>query len=139
VNSTEQKQTSSARALAAVVMAGVLLALAFVSTPGSPSLARQDVQDTAVATPGTPVAIDFSRPVAERPAQIQAGECGSGAEPLAVLTPLEKPEGEAEGQPNAIEAERSYTSIPLSLEALLTGQTNVTVLLDGADDAVVIT
>jgi hypothetical protein len=138
VDSIQQKQTSPARTLAVVAMVGALLALAIVSMPGSPSLARQDGQDAAVATPGTPVAVDFTRPVAERPAQIQAGECGSDAEPLAVLTPLEKPEGEAEGQPNAIEAERSYTSIPLTLEALLTGQTNVTVLFDSADDAVVI-
>ena len=131
-------QTSSARTVAVMAMAGALLALSFFGTPGSPSLARQDSQDSAVATPGTPVAIDFTRPVAERPAQIQAGVCGSEAEPLAILTALEKPEGEAEGQPNAIEAERSYTSIPLSLQALLTGQTNVSVLLDSADDAVVI-
>lgn len=124
--------------MAVVAMAGALLALAFVNSSGNPIAARQDVQDSAVATPGTPVAIDFTRPVTERPVQIQAGECGATAEPLAILTPLEKPEGEAEGQPTAIEAERSYTSIPLSLEALLAGQTKVTVLLDGAPDAVVI-
>lgn len=116
-------------------MVGALLALAVINAPGSPSLARQDAAD---ATPGTPVAIDFTRPVSERPAQIQAGKCGSEAEPLAVLTPLEKPEGEAEGQPAAIEAERSYTSIPLSLDTLLTGQTNVTVLFDDAADALAI-
>ncbi len=124
-----------ARPLLAAAIVGSLVLGSLASGPTRRSLAQEG---TPAATPATPVAIDFTRPVAERPVQIQAGVCGSVGEPLAILTPLEKPEGEAEGQPTAIEAERSYSSVPLSLEALLTGQTNVTVLLDGADDAVVI-
>jgi hypothetical protein len=45
------------------------------------------------------------------------------------MTPLEFSEGEAEGQGAAIEAEGSYTTIPVPLESLLSGQTNITVLL----------
>lgn len=135
MKSPHQTWTGAARPLAIVTLVLCALGLALFTTQSNGSLAQDDRPD---ATPGTPVSIDFTRPVAERPTRIQAGECGSVGEPLAILTPLAKPEGEAEGQPTAIEAERSYSSIPLSLESLLTGQTNVTIVFDGAESAVAI-
>lgn len=124
-----------ARLALAAAMFGVLLVGSLTSGPVRHGAAQEG---TPGAASGTPVAIDFTQPVAERPVQIQAGDCGAPGEALAMLTPLEKPEGEAEGQPTAIEAERSYSSVPLSLESLLAGQTNITVPLNGAEDAVVI-
>ncbi len=121
-------------ALAAAII-GVLLV---GSMAGGPVRRGAAQEGTPVATPGTPVPIDFTRPVAERPVEVRSGSCAAPGETLAAMTPLEKPEGEAEGQPVAIEAERSYTSIPLSMESLLAGETNISVLLDSAEDAVAI-
>ena len=45
------------------------------------------------------------------------------------MTPLETPEGEAQGQGAAIEAESSYTTLPIPIESLLEGQTSISVLL----------
>jgi hypothetical protein len=77
----------------------------------------------------TPVAVDFDQLVGERPAEIVAGNCDEPGEPVAILTALTTPEGEAQGQGAAIEAERSYTAIPLALADLLAGQSSVRVLL----------
>ena len=88
------------------------------------SLAQQ-----GAATPATPVATDFGQLVAERPAEIVSGSCQSPGETIAALTPLTTSEGQAQGQGTAIEAERSYTSVPIAIEAILAGQTSVRVLL----------
>ena len=91
---------------------------------GGRSLAQE-----GMATPATPVAIDFDQLVPQRPAEIVSGSCDAPGEAVAALTPLETSEGDAQGQGTAIEAERSYTSIPIAIEAILAGQTSVRVLL----------
>ena len=106
-----------------VVLAVVLLGVSAGSS-GRTSLAQG-----GEATPATPVAIDFGQLVAERPAEIVSGSCESPGEPIAALTALTTAEGEAQGQGTAIEAERSYTSIPIAIEALLAGQTSVRAFL----------
>ena len=58
-----------------------------------------------------------------------SGSCDEPGETIASLTPLETPEGEAQGQGAAIEAESSYTTIPIPLESLLSGQASIAVLL----------
>lgn len=105
-----------------VVLAVVLLGVS-AGSPGRTSLAQG-----GEATPATPVAIDFGQLVAERPAEIVSGSCESPGEPIAALTALTTAEGEAQGQGTAIEAERSYTSVPIAIEALLAGQTSVRAL-----------
>jgi hypothetical protein len=60
---------------------------------------------------------------------VLSGPCEEPGETIASLTALETPEGEAQGQGAAIEAESSYTTVPIPLESLLTGETNITVLL----------
>jgi hypothetical protein len=85
------------------------------------------------ATPATPVAIDFAQLVAQRPAELVSGACDAPGESIAALTPLETSSGEAQGQGAAIEAERSYTSIPIAIEAILAGQTSVRVFLSPDD------
>lgn len=121
-----------------LLVAAVVGSLVLGSLASEPTRRSSAQEGTPAATPGTPVAIDFTRPVAERPVAVRSGSCADPGETLSAMTSLEKPEGEAEGQPTAIEAERSYTSIPLSMESLLAGQTNISVLLDDAADAVVI-
>ena len=106
-----------------VVLAVVLLGVSAGSS-GRTSLAQG-----GEATPATPVAIDFGQLVAERPAEIVSGSCESPGEPIAALTALTTAEGEAQGQGTAIEAEQSYTSIPIAIEALLAGQTSVRAFL----------
>ncbi len=93
-------------------------------------------EGTPAATLATPVAIDFSQIVALRPAEVRSGPCTDPGEAVAALEPLEKPEGEAQGQGIAVEAERSYTGIPLAMDALLASETNISILLNEDDDAV---
>ncbi len=49
------------------------------------------------------------------------------------MTPRETPEGEAQGQGTAIEAESSYTILPIPIESLLEGQSSISVLLSDAE------
>ena len=100
---------------------------------GERSLAQE-----GAATPATPVAIDFDQIVAERPAEIVAGACDDPGEPVAALSPLSTSEGEAQGQGSAIEAARSYTSIPIAIDAIFAGQTSVSVALSGDEPGTVI-
>lgn len=119
--------------------AAIVVALAcLVVAVQSGGRGRSTLAQEGVATPATPVAIDFTQLVAQRPVDIRSGTCAEPGEAIAALTPLETPAGEAQGQGEAIEAERSYTSVPLAMESLLTGQTNITVLLNDADDVVAI-
>jgi hypothetical protein len=95
-------------------------------------------RSTAQEGDATPVAIDFDQFVTERPAEIIAGDCDAPGEPVAILTALTTPVGEAQGQGQAIEAERSYTAIPVPISDLLAGQTSISVLLSAdANDVVV--
>jgi hypothetical protein len=118
-----------------VLFIGICLAASMAGGRGEHSMAQEE---EGVATPATQVAIDFTQIVAERPVEIRSGSCAAPGEAIAALAPLTTPEGEAQGQGEAIEAERSYTSVPLAMESLLTGETNISVLLNGDDDAVVI-
>ena len=120
----------------------LLLAASIGGNRGERSLAQEGAATPAtpatLATPATPVAIDFGQIVAQRPAEVLSGSCDEPGETIASLTPLEAAEGEAQGQGAAIEAESSYTTIPIALESLLSGQTNITVLLsEEASDIVV--
>jgi hypothetical protein len=84
------------------------------------------------------VANDFNQLVTERPAEIKSGSCAEPGDTIAELTPLEAPQGEAQGQPEAIEAERSYTAVPLAMDSLLGTATNVSVMLSDAESDVVL-
>jgi hypothetical protein len=110
----------------------MMLALCLLAMCADRSGDRSLAQESA-ATPATPVAIDFEQLVAARPAEIVAGACDAPGETIAGLTPLATSEGEAQGQGAAIEAERSYTSVPLAIEAILAGQTSVRVALSPDD------
>jgi hypothetical protein len=108
-----------------IVLTIVLLFAAMLADDGDDRSLAQE----GVATPATPVAIDFDQLVAERPVEIVSGTCEAPGETIAALTPLATPEGEAQGQGTAIEAERSYTSVPIAIESLLQGQASVRVLI----------
>ena len=126
-------------ALARPALVVLILCLLLVASTGGNRGGRSLAQDGAAtpATPATPGVIDFSQLVAQRPAEVLSGPCEEPGETIASLTPLETPEGEAQGQGVAIEAESSYTTIPIPLESLLSGQTNITVLLsDEASETV---
>ncbi len=115
-----------------IVLTLVLLVGASIAADwGGQSFAQEGT--ATPATPATPIAIDFGQLVAQRPVEIHAGPCAEPGETIASLTPLETPEGEAQGQGTAIEAERSYSSVPVAIESLLAGQTSVRVLLSQED------
>lgn len=123
------------------VLAGlsVLAMLTFSVVMGVP---RSSLAQDVAATPGgSPIAsptVDFTQPVAERPISILSGPCGSVGETIATLEPVNTPAGEAQGQGGAIEAALSYTEVPLSLSALLTGETNISAFFSAADAQVVV-
>jgi hypothetical protein len=117
----------------------VLAALAVVSValqPVVPSRAFQDATPSAATPAASPVA-DFLRIVAERPAAILSGSCASPGESVVDLATLTIPEGDAQGQGTAVEAARSYTSVPIDIETLLTSETNVTAYLEPGSDVAV--
>ncbi|MCC7021880.1 MAG: hypothetical protein IT338_03580 [Thermomicrobiales bacterium] len=118
--------------VAAVLALAILLLAGIAASQGGASLAQE-----GEATPGTPAPIDFTQLVTLRPAEIRAGACTNPGETIAELEPLEKPEGEAEGQGGAIEAERSYTSVPITIQSLLESETNISILLSDSSDVVV--
>jgi hypothetical protein len=128
----------------ALVVAGLclLLGASLGGHRGSNSLAQEGAATPATpppaATPGTPIAIDFGQLVAQRPMEVHAGSCDEPGETLAAMTPLETPEGEAQGQGSAIEAESSYTTLPIPIESLLDGQTSISVLLSDVEAETVI-
>ena len=125
-----------ARPVLVVVILCLLLAVSNGANRGGRSLAEEG--EATPATPATPGAVDFDQLVAQRPVDVLSGSCDEPGETIASMTPLEYPEGEAEGQGTAIEAESSYTTIPIPLDSLLSGQTNISVLLsDEASDIVV--
>jgi hypothetical protein len=127
LDSEDRRQAALARPALIILVLCLLLAASISGNRGGRSLAQEG--RATPATPATPVAIDFGQLVALRPAEVFSGTCDEPGETIATLTPLETPEGEAQGQGAAIEAESSYTTIPIPLESLLSGQTNITVLL----------
>jgi hypothetical protein len=127
LDSEYRKRAALAQPALMVVILCLLLAASIGGNRGGRSLAQEGA--ATPARPATPVAIDFGQLVAQRPAEVVSGSCDEPGETIAALTPLETPEGEAQGQGAAIEAESSYTDIPIPLESLLSGQTNITVLL----------
>ena len=136
MDSEERRWAALGRPVLIVSILCLLLAASIGGNRGGHSLAQEDA--ATPATPGTPVTIDFDQLVAQRPAEVLSGSCDESDETIASLTPLETAEGEAQGQGAAIEAESSYTTIPSPLESLLSGQTNITVLLsEEASDIVV--
>lgn len=118
---------------------GVLVALIVGSTalqPTLPSHAYQDATPSAATPAASPVA-DFLQVVAERPAALRSGSCAQPGDPVADLESLTTPEGEAQGQGTAIEAARSYTSVPFDIAALLATETNISTFLEPGSDVVV--
>ena len=104
----------------------LIAALSILAGRGVSTLAQEGSATPAAATP---LPVDFAQLVAQRPVEIRSGDCEEPGEPIAALTPLESPDGEAQGQGEAIEAERSYTEVPIAVESLVQGQTTITVLL----------
>jgi hypothetical protein len=136
LHSEDRKRAALARPALVVLILCLLLTVSIGGNRGGRSLAQEG--EATPATPATPGAVDFGQIVAQRPVDVLSGSCDEPGETIASMTPLEFSEGEAEGQGAAIEAEGSYTSIPVPLESLLSGQTNITVLLsDEASDIVV--
>jgi hypothetical protein len=133
LDSEDRTGVALARPALIVLILCLLLAASIGGNRGGRSLAQEGEATPAtpatLATPATPVAVDFSQLVALRPAEVLSGPCDEPGETIATLTPLETPEGEAQGQGAAIEAESSYTTIPIDLESLLSGQTNISVFL----------
>ena len=127
MDSDNRRRVALARPALVVFILCLLLAASISGNRGGRSLAQED--GATPATLGTPVAIDFSQLVAQRPAAVLSGPCEEPGEIIASLTPLETPEGEAQGQGAAIEAESSYTTVPIPLESLLSGQASIVVLL----------
>jgi hypothetical protein len=113
-----------------------VIAATIALQPASPSQAFQDATPSAATPAASPIA-DFLRTVAERPVSILSGSCTSPGEPVADLATLTVPEGEAQGQGTAVEAARSYTSVPVDIETLLSSETNITALLEPGSDVVV--
>ncbi|HET7055505.1 MAG TPA: hypothetical protein VFI12_03530 [Thermomicrobiales bacterium] len=136
-------QTHSGRPAAArpalIMMAlGVLVAASMLDGGSGQSLAQEGAATPATPVLATPLAIDFTQPVAERPAAIMSGSCDDPGEVIAPLTALEHPEGEAQGQGAAIEAARSYTSLPIDLTSLLEGGASVNILFSDEEPETVI-
>jgi hypothetical protein len=127
LDSVDRRWVALARPALIALILCLLLAASNGGNRGGRSFAQEG--EATPATPGTPVAIDFDQIVAQRPAEVLSGSCEEPGETLTSLTPLEAPEGEAEGQGAAIEAASSYTTIPIPLESLLSGQASIAVLL----------
>lgn len=127
MSSDDRTWVALARPALVVLILCFLLAASIGVNGTGRSLAQEG--EATPATPGTPVAIDFDQLVTERPGEVLSGSCDEPGETIASLTPLEAPEGEAQGQGAAIEAESSYTTIPIPLESLLSGQSSIALLL----------
>ncbi|MEA2511616.1 MAG: hypothetical protein QOJ59_1103 [Thermomicrobiales bacterium] len=84
---------------------GAVLLLALVALGGSTGVIAQD---------GTPAAEEEGRP-----AHIHTGTCPEIGDVVQPLTNLTAPEGDTVGQETALQAEYSYTLVPLSLDAIL--------------------
>ena len=145
MDSDDRRWVALVRPALVVFILCLLIAASISGIRGGRSLAQEGEATPATpgsqatpATPGTPVAIDFDQLVAQRPAEVLSGSCDEPGEAIASMTPLEAPEGEAQGQGAAIEAESSYTTIPIPLDSLLSGQASIAVLLsDEASETVI--
>jgi hypothetical protein len=140
LDSKDRMRNTPARPVVVVIALCLLIGVSIVGNRGSHSLAQEGeatpATPAAAATPAmaaTPVTIDFGQLVAQRPMEVHAGSCDEPGETIATMTPLETPEGEAQGQGAAIEAESSYTTLPIPIESLLEGQTSISVLLSDAE------
>ena len=109
-----------------------LLLVALVAGAGIGTTAAQDATPEA-SVQDTPPALSAEE--GGRPAHIHAGTCeGGGVGPIVqMLNNLTVPEGEAEGQANALPAESSFTSVPLTLDDILDADHVVNVHLSGED------
>jgi hypothetical protein len=138
LHSENRRRVALARPALLSVILCLLIAASIGGNRGGRSLAQEGAATPATPAAATPGTIDFDQLVAQRPAEVLSGSCDEAGETIASLTPLESAEGEAQGQSAAIEAETSYTTIPIPLESLFSGQTNITVLLsDEASETVV--
>ena len=100
-----------ARTRVGILVSGLLLALLAGSFLGGGS--------RGLAQDGTPVG-GVEGEVAARPAHIHSGTCENLGDIVAPLTDLTAPAGQALGQRNrAAAAETSFTSVPLTLDAIL--------------------
>lgn len=113
-----------------------LIAGSVVLLPALPSGAFQNATPSSATPAASPIA-DFLQPVAERPATIRSGSCAQPGAPVADLASLTTPEGDAQGLGTAVEAARSYTSVPVDIATLLASETNISTFLGPGSDIVV--
>ncbi len=103
----EIRSRSTWQSLGQKVFAPVLIASLAIGSMGLATIA-QDA--TPEATPTGPVS---------RPARIHTGTCDEVGEVIQPLENLVAPVGVAAGQEEAVGAETSFTSVPLTLDAIL--------------------
>lgn len=110
-------------ALAVVLIVAVMLGAHLGLDPGRAGLA-QDATPEAVVDP-----IDIGHP-----AHVHAGGCGDDLGPVVeTLSDLTKTQGEEAGADGAIIASRSYTSVPMTLDALLAGEHSLNIHLSAEE------
>ncbi len=109
-----------------------LLTLALVFGGGNATVAQDDASPEAQPQ-DTPPAMTAEE--AGRPAHIHSGTCeGGGVGPVVqALNNVVAPQGDAEGQEGAVNAEQSFTSVPLTLDDILAVDHVVNVHFSGED------
>ncbi len=109
-----------------------LLTLALVFGGGAATVAQDEASPEAQPQ-DTPPALTAEE--AGRPAHIHSGTCeGGGVGPIVqALNNVVAPEGDAEGQRLAVNAESSFTSVPLALDDILDVDHVVNVHFSGED------
>lgn len=124
------------RLVIAAIAGSLLVGAGAMLQPAPVSRAFQDSTPSAATPAASPIA-DFMGTFADRPVSLLSGSCAAPGDPVAEMTELSVPEGEAQGLGTAVEAARSYTSVPVDVESLLANETNVTAFLEPGSEVAV--
>ena len=126
----ERRSTARWTWLGALLLPLLALALVF---GGSTATVAQDDATPEAQPQDTPPALTAEE--AGRPAHIHSGTCeGGGVGPVVqALNNVVAPEGDVEGQQLAVNADQSFTSVPLTLDDILEVDHVVNVHLSGED------